>query len=504
MSLAKTLNTDVTESRIPAIGQKKIDTSQDDQLQFCAFNGPRSAVTTPLKALRPLVLVVGAGPAGIYASAKFAEAGLEVVLINRDLKPGGLAEYGIYFNKYRMKEGIRKQFRKTLSDSHVHYFGHVRIGEQANLKLCELRELLKPSAVFITTGAQGTKFLGIPGERAPRVYHAKDLVYHYNNLPPFSEREFPIGERVAIIGIGNVMVDIAHYLVHERRVADVIAIARRGPQQRAYTDLEIKAIAANFDRQALRQELERVAPRLGVPNPDIDGIYQELLKYSELPAKEGESPSRMTFRYLSSPKEVLLHANGFPRAMRVEDTELARKGQDFSARGLGTYTEIPADTVVFAVGDRVDESLGLPVQGTEYITNPNPDQEFPGDEAYQAFDPARNERLEGVFVAGWSRKASDGLVGKAKQDGERGVTAVLHYLGNLGRKSPINAAGQAAPAVLRDALAQRGIQFVEYSEVQQLEEIERRVAEDRGIEFFKYSTNAEMLRAIRAVSAAPG
>ena len=134
-----------------------------------------------------LVVVVGAGPAGIYGTRKLAEAGHEVILLNRDIKPGGLVEYGIYWNKHKMKEGIRKQFRQTLADTRVHYVGNVKIGEHADLTLTELREVLRPAVMVVAAGAQGTKSLGLAGEAAQGVFHAKDLVYHYNGLPPFSE-----------------------------------------------------------------------------------------------------------------------------------------------------------------------------------------------------------------------------------------------------------------------------------------------------------------------------
>src|SRR5215470_894438 len=123
-----------------------------------------------------LVVTIGAGPAGIYGVRKLAEAGHEVVIINRDIKPGGLVEYGIYFNKHKLKEGVRQQFRKILTDPRVHYFGHVKIGQDADLSLNELLEILKPSAVIVAAGAQGTKALGIPGDTLSGVYHAKDVV----------------------------------------------------------------------------------------------------------------------------------------------------------------------------------------------------------------------------------------------------------------------------------------------------------------------------------------
>jgi ferredoxin--NADP+ reductase len=79
------------------------------------------------------VFVVGAGPAGMFAAQKIAQGGHEVIILNRDIKPGGLAEYGIYPTKDKMKIGLRKQFAKVLSLPNVHYFHrlrHWRAGDQ--------------------------------------------------------------------------------------------------------------------------------------------------------------------------------------------------------------------------------------------------------------------------------------------------------------------------------------------------------------------------------------
>ena len=443
-----------------------------------------------------LVVTIGAGPAGIYSARKLAEAGHEVVIINRDIKPGGLVEYGIYFNKHKLKEGVRKQFRQILADPHVHYFGHVKIGEKADLTIGELREILEPSALITAAGAQGTKALGIPGDTAVGVYHAKDLVYHFNGLPPFSEKDFKIGDRVAIIGVGNVMVDIAHWLVHEKKVKEVVAVARRGPAQRAYTDVEIQAVAANIDTDDLKNELERIRPKLEAVDEDLDVIYKDLTKHINAKAKEGESPSNMKFRFLSAPTEVVVDGNGNIIALRVENTELYKRGEDIAAKGTGTHTDIEVDTVVFAIGDRVDETLGLPCTGTEYVKNPNPDPDNPGDEAYQVFDPQSGKLIDGYFVIGWSRKASDGLVGKAKQDGEKGIVAVNHYLEKV---APGSAEGAGAKiAALRELLKSRGLHFIEYPDIQKLEAVEKKEAEKRGAEFFKYSTDRDMLSAIES------
>ncbi|MBT7370183.1 MAG: FAD-dependent oxidoreductase, partial [Gammaproteobacteria bacterium] len=199
---------------------------------------------------KDFVAVVGAGPAGIYAAKKLASFGAQVVIFNRDIKPGGLAEYGIFHSKYRMKQGLRKQFHKILSDENIRYYGNVHIGEDGDLSLDDLRQLGFRS-IMVTVGAQGTKWLGLPGENLKGVFHAKDLVYHYNQLPPFSQRNYNIGKRAALIGVGNVMVDIAHWLIDDIKVDEVISVARRGPAEVKFTKKEMQNVANNLDLPAL-------------------------------------------------------------------------------------------------------------------------------------------------------------------------------------------------------------------------------------------------------------
>src|SRR5436853_4617339 len=97
----------------------------------------------------------------MFAAQKIAQAGHEVIVFNRDIKPGGLAEYGIYPTKDKMKAGLRKQFAKILAHPNIAYFGHVHIGN--NISLETLRSW-HPAAMVIAVRAQGTKLLGIPGE----------------------------------------------------------------------------------------------------------------------------------------------------------------------------------------------------------------------------------------------------------------------------------------------------------------------------------------------------
>lgn len=440
-----------------------------------------------------LVAVIGAGPAGLFAAREMANAGVHVALFNRDLKPGGLAEYGIYPDKHKMKEGLRKQFRQILTSPAVDYYGGVTIGERGELTLDDLRDL-GFQAILVTVGAQGTKWQGLPGEELRGVYHAKDLVYHYNRLPPFSQREFDIGRRVAIIGVGNVMLDIAHWAIRDLKVDEVVAVARRGPAEVKFDKPEMEYVAANLDLVALDAELERVRPIMESVGQDVEAVKAKRFLAALPKALPKVSDTRFRFEFLASPAAMLPDSHGGVAGLEVEDTTLVPRNGDTSAKGLGTKRVVDVDTVVFAIGDRVDDTFGLPVKGNEYVKNPNP--AFPIDgHSYEAFDPERNAPVPGVFVAGWSREASTGLVGAARKDGTNGAQAVLQYLQD---KPP--AAASDALAALAERLADLTQPPFDKAEWQKLEEVERREAAQRGLEEFKFGTDEEMLAAVEAAS----
>src|SRR6185503_3453490 len=200
-----------------------------------------------------VILLIGAGPAGMAVASTLAKAGHEVIILNRDIKFGGLAEYGIFPAKLKLRGGLKKQYWELLERPNVHYFGNVSVGNGKDLTVEDLRGL-GASALIFATGAQGTKTIGVEGDSASGVFHAKDVVYHFNRLPGFGERPFDMGRRVAVIGVGDVMVDIAHWLTRYKRVEQVTAIARRGPLERKYNPKEIRAVCTNIDHQMLRNE----------------------------------------------------------------------------------------------------------------------------------------------------------------------------------------------------------------------------------------------------------
>ena len=152
-----------------------------------------------------VIIVAGAGPAGMAAANMLAKAGHEVIILNRDIKFGGLAEYGIFPAKLKLRGGLKKQYWEMLEQPNVHYFGNVSIGKGKDLTVDDVRSL-GASAVVFAIGAQGTKAIGVEGDSAQGVFHAKDVVYHFNRLPGFGDRPFDVGKHVAVIGAGDVMV----------------------------------------------------------------------------------------------------------------------------------------------------------------------------------------------------------------------------------------------------------------------------------------------------------
>ena len=452
------------------------------------------------------IAMLGAGPAAMYGADKLAGEGHEVVILNRDIKPGGLAEFGIYPTKYRMKGGLRTMFRRILAKENIHYYGNVKVGEgpDANLSIGEVRSL-GVDAIVVAVGAQGTRWLGLPGEDAEKVYHAKDIVYHFNQLPPFSQRDYPIGEEVCVVGLGNVALDIVHWLTCEKKVPSATAVYRRGPAERPCTERELEIVSGAMDVDQIRAEIDSIAGDLEAVDQSPDEEFEDLTEHSDEPL-EADSPSEFRFRFLRSPVRIEVDEEGEVTGLVCEKTELVPTEGDErpGIESTGGEETIPCDTVIFAIGDKIDPNLGLPLNPEwdgEFATVPDDWEEHPERPRYMVYDPADEEPMWDTFVVGWARKASDGLVGKAKQDSEKGCDEILAYLDGEFEETPGEAADvDEVIARLEDLLASRGVKYVTFPEVQELEEKEERIAEERDLEEFKYESNERMLEVLDKAS----
>ncbi|MBG0770159.1 MAG: FAD-dependent oxidoreductase [Anaerolineaceae bacterium] len=433
-----------------------------------------------------LVAVIGAGPAGLYAAQALAKAGAQVVLFNRDIKPGGLAEYGIYPNKYKMRLGLMHQFNRILNHPNVRYLGNIIVGQQGDLRLDQLRRA-GFQAFMVTIGAQKNNWLGLPGEDLDGVYQANDIVFHYTQHPEMADWQPVLGRKVGIIGMGNVMLDIVHYLKQQKAPREVTAIARRGPTEVKFDKQTLEPVASCLDLPEIRAAVDEAVPQTSKIGEDVEEFY-DLLAQARKNAEECDSGIDFGMKFLRSPRRILGDDQGRVKEVVFEINELVRDGDRIKSVGTGQMDTVPLDTVIFSIGSHVDERFGLPVAHGHFVTTPEP--RYPVDEiSYEVYNPDLCVECDDIFVSGWARVPGEGIVGLARKDAERGAKAVLAYLDALPSSSiSVEQAITNLPPVEN--------RLVDLSDLKRLEAVEQKMADEKGLPAFKFSTREEMLKAI--------
>jgi len=418
-----------------------------------------------------LVAVIGAGPAGLFASRYLARQGVQVVLFNRDIKPGGLAEYGIFPDKHKMRTGLMSQFKRILEIPSVRYQGNVKIGKSGDIELDQLRQA-GFQALMVTTGAQQNNWLGLPGEDLDGVYQANDIVFHYNHLPERPEFEFKVGREVVVIGVGNVMLDIVHYLKKSHIPCTVTAYARRGPTEVKFDQQTLEPVASCLDLQAIQAAVDGARPDVESVGNNVNEFYV-LLEKARMKAKDCDSDLQFQMRFLCSPRRLVGDEHGRVREIVFELNHLVQKDDQIESRGSGVLETVAADTVIFSVGS-------------------NPEPRFPVDGiSYEVYNPDLCARCEDIFVSGWARSAGEGIVGLARKDAERGAKAVLAYLDSLDLfvETRVDAALERLPALDKT--------IVDLADLEKIWNAEQKIAAERGLPAFKFPSQKALLRVIK-------
>jgi ferredoxin--NADP+ reductase len=299
--------------------------------------------------------------------------------------------------------------------------------------------------------------------------------------------------------MGNVAADIMRWLLEDnpgRRTEEVIVVARRGPYEAKFAEKELGHVEAHMDRGEFIQELERVKARCVACDQDVS---VEKIGYATFPGLREDNlvqaSPKLTFRFLCSPKEIVVGPDGRIRQLVVAENDLVlRDDGTTGAKTTNSTAVLDVDTLIFAIGDKQDPGLGLPMGPDGYATKPN--FESPSEQVYEMWNPRTAKSLDGIYVAGWARRASTGLVGIARHDGENAAGKVIEYLKTVPEKGSLHA------FEIEALLESKGLRPVNKSDLFTLARVEEREAKARNLVSFKYSDNSEMLNAITREKAA--
>ena len=444
---------------------------------------------------RPIrVAVVGAGPAGIYAADILTNQhpGASVDVIERLPAPYGLVRYGVAPDHPRIKE-IIKALRRALGKPGVRLIGNVDYGH--DLKLEELRQFY--DAVVFATGAIEDRDLDVPGIDLPGSHGAADFVSWYTGHPD-SPRDWPLDARqVAVIGAGNVALDVARMLAKpvaeqmtteipdnvERGLAanqatDVHVFARRGPATIKFSPMELRELAHSPSVDVLVTEegfqIDDAGQAAIAASKGTRLVVDTLLKYLE--AEPTGAPHRIHIHMCEAPVSVL--GRDRVAGLRTERTELQGDG---TVRRTGEYTDWPVQAVYRAVGYRSTHLVDLPFDHAAGVV-PN--------EAGRVLDLDGVE-VPGVYVTGWVKRGPVGLIGHTKSDATETVASLLADLDGLpGPARP-------DPSAILDHLVAGGTQPTLWEDWERLDAHELALGAAGGRERIKVVDRDTMLQVSR-------
>ncbi|HEY6279750.1 MAG TPA: FAD-dependent oxidoreductase [Streptosporangiaceae bacterium] len=435
------------------------------------------------------VAVVGSGPAGLYTAEALIKqtAALDppvpvrVDVLDRLPTPYGLVRYGVAPDHPSIKS-IAEYLRRVLEHSDVRFLGGVHLGDDVT------REDLLASydAVVYATGAMRDRRLGVEGEDLPGSYAATDFVNWYCGHPDLDAGAFSLdAESVAVVGVGNVAVDVARILVRDpaelaptdvsepvlaalmaSKVREVHVIGRRGPAQAKFTTKELRELGelAGVDVVVASGEADPAAfdaTGEGVQLAEADRRVRGNLSVigdwaARVPAGHAR---RLTVRFWLRPVKV----EGAERVsgLTVERTRLDEQGK---LTGTGELETIAAQMVLRSVGYQSVPLAGVPFDERTH-TVPN--------EAGRVLGPNRVP-LPREYVSGWLKRGPTGVIGTNKSDAADTVRSLLADAAAGGGPAP------AAEEKLAGLLAARGVVPVSYTDWLRVEQAERDLAAALG------------------------
>jgi len=439
------------------------------------------------------VAVVGAGPAGIYASDILARSGEDVAidLIERLPAPFGLVRYGVAPDHPRIKQ-IIVALHKVLDRGDIRLLAGVEYG--TDVTLAELRE--RYDAVIFSTGAIRDAALPIPGIELAGSYGAADFVSWYDGHPDVA-RTWPLEAReVAVVGAGNVALDVSRILakhakdllptevpanvyeiLHDNPVTDVHVFARRGPAQVKFSPLELRELGhvPDVDVVVYPEDFDFDAGSMAAihSSNQTKQVVTTLTDWTLKEPEDRHASRRIHLHFLSKPVAVL-GENGRVVALRTERTALNGDG---NVTGTGQMTDWPVQAVYRAVGYFGSPLPGVPFDEAAGVI-PNREGRVTGPDGTP---------IPGVYATGWIKRGPVGLIGHTKSDASETIAHLREDAASL-PKAP-----DRDPRSLDELLASRGVRVVDWTGWLRLDGHERALGEVVGRERIKVVPRDEML-----------
>ncbi len=424
------------------------------------------------------VAIIGSGPAGFYAAEallKRADVRADVDMFDRLPTPYGLVRGGVAPDHPKIK-AVARVFASTASRPTFRFFGNVQLGRDVTVE--DLRRHYHQ--IVYATGNEADRRLGVPGEGIWRCTPASVFVGWYNGHPDYRNARFDLSvPRVAVVGNGNVAVDVCRVLLRtpeelertdvaehaldvlrKSRVREVWMLGRRGPAQAAFTPPELRELGALEDADPVVDP-----PDLAGLDPGKPGGNVEILRaFAARQPRPGTK--RLHLRFLVSPTEILADPAGAVAAIALEHNRLeARPDGGVVARGTGTIERLDVEMVLPAVGYAGSRISGVPYdERTRTIANVDG----------RVVDPVHRAVVANEYVVGWARSGPQGLIGEHKK-------ASAHVVEHMVEDAAAVEDRALPPRDAIDALLrERGVRFVSFDDWRRLDEVEIARGERRG------------------------
>lgn len=440
---------------------------------------------------RPLtVAIVGSGPAAMYAADELlVQQGVRVNVFEKLPTPYGLVRAGVAPDHQHTKN-VTRLFDRVTEHRRFNFYLNIEVGR--HVSHAEL--LAHHHAVLYAVGAPDDRRLDIEGMGLPGTGTATELVAWINGHPQYAALPIDLShERVAIVGNGNVALDVARVLTadpdelartdiadHALRafrksaVREVVVAARRGPAHSAFTLPELIGLTSAREVVLDPEDQRWVHADLASVSDPLTRHKLEVLSG----LGDGSAPAsrpRIRLAYGLTPQRIA----GEHRAAGVE----------FSVTATGAPRHLHAGLVLTSIGYRGKLIRDLPFDEAAAVV-PN--------DGGRVVDPGTGLPVTGAYVAGWIKRGPTGFIGTNKSCSFQTVQALVADF-NAGKLTD----PAAGPTALAELVAARQPDLVDSAGWRAIDAAEVARGTVDGRPRRKFTDVADMLAAADAAPQEP-